>query len=308
MISEKAKVGVVLAAVVALVTLIAIKHNDLKLLLIASFQLIEQHKAIGTMVVIPLFGLLSCLLIPTTFSTILTGIVFPFWLALLIAELGHQFGIVLSFLVGRTWLKPWIESKYSQDARYKAIDAAIRQNALKVVLLLRLTPVFPFGITNYILSTTNIRLRDVMAASVVGNLPGSTIHTLMGTMIGSLANADDFKTPKKMELMMIVVGVLFTIGSFGCITLLSRRALRDLTMFPEEDPEELLLPPSRSDSGESIAMSQPSRPPTPTVEDSNEFRKGEFTHSERRMLYTLCIVIPIALVISLAVIYSLKMD
>jgi uncharacterized membrane protein YdjX (TVP38/TMEM64 family) len=308
MISEKTKVGVALGAVVALITLIAIKHNDLKSLLIASFQLIEQHKALGTMVVIPLFGILSCLLIPTTFSTILCGIVFPFWLALLIAELGHQFGIVVSFFVGRTWLKPWIQEKYSQDARYKAIDAAIQQNALKVVLLLRLTPVFPFGITNYILSTTSIGLWDVMAASVVGNLPGSTIHTIMGTMIGSLANAEDFKTPKKLELMMMTVGVLFTIGSFGWITLLSRRALRDLTMFPEEDPEALLLPPSRSDSGESIAMSQPSRPPSPVIEETQEFRKGEYTHSEKRILYTLSVVIPLALIISLSVIYSLKID
>lgn len=53
------------------------------------------------------------------------------------------------------------------------MDSAIGRDGLKVVFLLRLSPLFPFSLGNYALGLSSVRLLDFVGATLVGILPGA---------------------------------------------------------------------------------------------------------------------------------------
>src|SRR5262249_3259422 len=57
----------------------------------------------------------------------------------------------------------------------------------KIVLLLRLSPVFPFNVLNYALGLTRIKFWPYVLASWLGMLPGTVMYVYLGSALGSLA-------------------------------------------------------------------------------------------------------------------------
>lgn len=90
------------------------------------------------------------------------------------------------FGVGRTLLRGRIEERLRRDRRFAAIDRAIGDEGFRITLLVRLSPILPFGILNYALSATSVRPGTYAAATAIGIAPA----TLMYVYLGSLASGD----------------------------------------------------------------------------------------------------------------------
>lgn len=56
-----------------------------------------------------------------------------------------------------------------------------------MVMLARLTPVFPFLIGNYAFGITRIPTAHYLGASLVGTIPSTALYTYLGTLLGDLA-------------------------------------------------------------------------------------------------------------------------
>ncbi|MFT5142507.1 MAG: putative membrane protein YdjX (TVP38/TMEM64 family), partial [Thalassolituus oleivorans] len=90
---------------------------------------------------------------------------------------------LLAFLLGRTLARVWVAKKVASSPRWTAIDAAIAEDGLKVVLLLRLSPLFPYNLLNYALGLTGVRFRDYLLGSFVGMLPGTILYVYLGSLV-----------------------------------------------------------------------------------------------------------------------------
>lgn len=66
------------------------------------------------------------------------------------------------------------------NARFKAIDRAIGRNGLKVVTLLRLSPLLPLALSNYLYGLTSVDLPSYVAGSWAGMLPGTIAYVAAG--------------------------------------------------------------------------------------------------------------------------------
>jgi uncharacterized membrane protein YdjX (TVP38/TMEM64 family) len=55
-------------------------------------------------------------------------------------------GATLAFLVSRYLARPFVEDKLREYPRFGAVDTAISREGAKIVLLLRLSPLFPFSL------------------------------------------------------------------------------------------------------------------------------------------------------------------
>ena len=62
----------------------------------------------------------------------------------------------------------------------------MKREGLKIVFLIRLSPLFPFNVTNYAVGLTSIRLRDYVFACI-GMLPGTLLWVYYGRLIGDVA-------------------------------------------------------------------------------------------------------------------------
>lgn len=69
--------------------------------------------------------------------------------------------------------RPYVEKLLAGQRKFRAVDAAIGRDGLKVVFLLRLSPLFPFSLGNYALGLSSVRLLDYVGATLVGILPGA---------------------------------------------------------------------------------------------------------------------------------------
>ena len=99
--------------------------------------------------------------------------------------IGATAGASLAFLLARSVAREAIAQRVAGNPRFAAIDRAVGREGFKIVLLLRLSPVFPFNMLNYGLGLTNVRFVDYVAASI-GMLPGSLLYTYSGFLAGDI--------------------------------------------------------------------------------------------------------------------------
>jgi len=143
----------------------------------------------GVIVVAALYVLACLLLLPGSILTLVTGFLFGVPMGTLAVSLGANLGACAAFLVGRTIARNWIVGKISGNPKFVALDEAVAKEAFKIVLLLRLSPVFPFNILNYALGLTKVSFRDYALATLIGMLPESLMLVYIGSAATSCAAA-----------------------------------------------------------------------------------------------------------------------
>src|SRR6185295_13509280 len=99
------------------------------------------------------------------------------------------------------------------NPKFAAIDRAVGAQGRKIVFLLRLSPVFPFNLLNYLLGLTQVRFGDYIIASV-GMLPATVLFVYYGKLAGDVAALAGGAAPAKGAgyYAILVVGLLATIA------------------------------------------------------------------------------------------------
>jgi uncharacterized membrane protein YdjX (TVP38/TMEM64 family) len=63
---------------------------------------------------------------------------------------------------------------------------AVAIDGFKIVLLTRLSPIFPFNILNYVFGVTRVALKDYILGSI-GMIPATIMYVYLGSLIGDIA-------------------------------------------------------------------------------------------------------------------------
>ncbi len=130
----------------------------------------------------------ACLLmVPGSIITLSAGLLYGVVPATIAISLGSTAGAALAFLVGRFLARGWVERRVARHPKFQAIDRAIGEQGFKIVLLLRLSPLFPFNLLNYALALTRVSFRDYLLASWLGMLPGTLLYVYLGSAAGEAA-------------------------------------------------------------------------------------------------------------------------
>ncbi|MEO7273935.1 MAG: TVP38/TMEM64 family protein [Vicinamibacterales bacterium] len=149
---------------------------------------IRSAGATGVAAYAAVYIVFTVLLIPGSLLTAGAGLAYGPWLGLLLVSPVSVAAATLSFVLGRTVARGWIAKRIAADPRFRAVDAAIGQRGFKIVLLLRLSPLFPFNVLNYALGLTDVRLRDFILASFIGMLPGTFLYVYLGSLVSNVAS------------------------------------------------------------------------------------------------------------------------
>ena len=64
------------------------------------------------------------------------------------------------FLQGRSWLQEWTRRRLASSPKLLSIEQAVSREGLKLVVLTRLSPAFPFSLLNLAYSLNEVSLRD----------------------------------------------------------------------------------------------------------------------------------------------------
>jgi len=168
--------------------------------------------------------------IPGSLLTLAAGAIFGLAEGTIYVLIAATLGSTLAFLIARHAARAAIERRIQGDERFAAIDRAVGAEGLKIVFLLRLSPVFPFNLLNYSLGLTQVRLVDYFVASI-GMLPGSLLYVYTGKVAGDVAAIAGGQAGEKGagDWLVLVLGLVATAVVTVFVTRIARRALATAT-------------------------------------------------------------------------------
>ena len=184
----------------------------------------------GALVYFLVYVVGTLLLVPGTALTLGSGLLFGTVRGTLLVSLASVLGATLAFLIARSFGREWIAKRMERYPKFKLIDKAMGENGFKVVLLMRLEPVFiPFALLNYALGLTRVRLRDYVLASWIGMLPATTLYVYLGASLKSITELVQGKVPAASHWHLLVFwgGLVVTAVLVLVLTRIARRALRN---------------------------------------------------------------------------------
>ena len=121
------------------------------------------------------------LLAPGSLLTIAAGFAYGFW-GLPIALVAATAGASLAFLIARYLARDSVRRAIETRRNIAAIDRAIAAEGWKIVLLLRLSPLVPFNLQNYLFGITAVPFGPYVAATFVGIAPATTVFVRVGAL------------------------------------------------------------------------------------------------------------------------------
>eukprot|EP00741_Cyanophora_paradoxa_P010729 tig00020538_g10371.t1 len=141
----------------------------------------------------------------------------------------------LSFLIGRYLARDYVFSIAKKYKQFLAIDHAIKKESFKVVALLRLSPLLPFSISNYLYGLTSVEFTPYVFASWLGMLPGTIAYVYTGS-VGKMALGVDQEGSGGVNPLLVGLGLAATVGVIALISRVAKDALHEAD--PELETEE----------------------------------------------------------------------
>jgi uncharacterized membrane protein YdjX (TVP38/TMEM64 family) len=217
-----AEVIVVILALTAAVILLPVK--DWLVAMLAW----TQNLGVWGPVFVAAFYIVACILfLPGSVLTLGAGFIFKVFIGTITVSIGSTLGACAAFLVGRTIARDWISRKIIANEKFAAIDNAVGQQGFKIVLLTRLSPIFPFNLLNYAFGLTKVSFTKYALASWIGMLPGTVMYVYFGAGLRSLADVATGKVETGAAGQIFFwFGLAVTIVVTVFVTHLARKALK----------------------------------------------------------------------------------
>jgi uncharacterized membrane protein YdjX (TVP38/TMEM64 family) len=122
----------------------------------------------------------TMLLLPAWIFPIAAGAVFGMGWGLAASVVSSVLSAVGAFLVARYLLRAPVERAAKRHPAFAALSRAVEREPLKVIALLRLSPVLTSGMKSYFLGLMRVRTAPYALASAAGMLPGILLKVYVG--------------------------------------------------------------------------------------------------------------------------------
>lgn len=130
----------------------------------------------------------TLLFLPTTVPILAAGALFGAWKGWLTGWIGLGVGMSIAYWLARGALRERLRKKYGHSALLRKTDEALAREGWKYVMTLRMMPITPFPLLNYLFGLTKIRYRTYIASSLAGLTPEMTLYVLLGNAAGAAAS------------------------------------------------------------------------------------------------------------------------
>ncbi|CAK8531042.1 unnamed protein product [Lathyrus sativus] len=178
---------------------------------------------------------LTVLAVPASVLTLGGGYLFGLPVGFVADSIGATVGAGAAFLLGRTIGRPFVVSRLKDYPQFKSVAIAIQRSGFKIVLLLRLVPLLPFNMLNYLLSVTPVSLVEYMLASWLGMMPITLALVYVGTTLKDLSDVTHgWSEFSKTRWAFIIIGLVISVVLMICVTKVAKSAL-DKALAETED-------------------------------------------------------------------------
>jgi uncharacterized membrane protein YdjX (TVP38/TMEM64 family) len=165
-------------------------------------------------------------LAPAFVLTLASGALFGVWRGSLLVFVGAALGASAVYGLAAPLARARWMHRVTRDHRVAAVRKAVAGGGVRVVLLLRLSPLIPYSVLNYALALSGVRFSDFVVG-LFGMIPVIVVYTYYGKVVGDVAAlAAGVSPPRGAEYFALVsLGLIAAVVSATMITRAARREL-----------------------------------------------------------------------------------
>jgi len=257
---KKIIVGVILLALIVFVIVDSLTNQWVRTGILAFLEWIENNLVAGIFGFMAVYFVATICFVPGSILTLGAGFVFSasfdslgLGVALGTAAvfIGASLGAIASFLLGRYLFRDGCVGRLTEKYTIvKALDNALTDKGLRIMILLRLCPLVPFNVLNYVAGVTGVRFWHYVVACF-GMLPGTVVYVFLGASAGSLAeiggdggdgdgdgDGDDSGSNKVVTVSVLVAGAVFGILAIGVTSYYAKQELNKVLKEKETEDEQ----------------------------------------------------------------------
>eukprot|EP00249_Psilotum_nudum_P024629 c29242_g1_i2 orf=978-2300(-) len=198
--------------------------------LIQFSDFLEGYGPAGYVVFVAVYAGLEILAIPAIPLTMSAGLLFGNVTGTIIVSISGTVAATVAFLIARYLARDRILKLAEGNKKFLAIDKVIGEEGFRVVTLLRLSPLLPFSLGNYLYGLTSVKLVPYVFGSWLGMLPGTWVYVSAGALGRAFIQqeAETGTAGSSEQLWMVGLGLLATVFAASYITRLAKDAVKGL--------------------------------------------------------------------------------
>jgi len=225
-------IGILLVAFIIYVIIDSTTTGYIRTGVTSFLEWIEANPIPGFFIFMVVYFFATVFFFPGSILTLGAGFVFAnafgLGLGVLLGTLsvffGAASGATMSFILGRYLLRDSVAGLTKKYVIFEALDSALSEKGLRIMILLRLSPIIPFNAINYISGVTAISLRAYIIA-MIAMLPGTVLYVFLGASAGSLTDSASSGENSTVTIIVIVVGVVFGFAAVGVTSYYAKKEL-----------------------------------------------------------------------------------
>ncbi len=169
--------------IVSIIFVLVLSINELRYFDFKNFRyFILSYGDFAALCFVLIFSLKPILVfVPTSILSIIAGSIFGPFTGLCLCMISSFFSSTLAFFLARFLGKPFVDKTIGGKAL--KLDENIGENGLIIILLMRLSIIFPFDALSYACGLSKMKYRDYILGTMIGILPEITVYSFMGNSI-----------------------------------------------------------------------------------------------------------------------------
>lgn len=187
---------------------------------------VQQHAVLGPAAYVATVVVLTSVFVPDTILAVGAGVAFGLGLGMAVVTIGALLTATVNFYLSRWFLRHQVDRMLESRPKLAAIKAAVSRQGLRLLVLLRLTPVSPVAVS-YVMGTTRLGYGPFLAGSLAV-IPALFVEVYFGYVakhVATVAAAPEKHSP--LHTIVSLAGLAVCIAALFYTTRLARRALAE---------------------------------------------------------------------------------
>ena len=154
--------------------------------------LLYLDSGLGILFFVVIYILIVLLILPASWLSIAAGYLYGAYRGSLIVFISAFIGALISFIIAKKFFSEKVIVFVQKFQKLSLLEKIIQKGGLKLIILTRLSPIFPFGILNYFYGLNNITYKD-FSISLLCIIPGTFLYCSVGSLLNDLSDIANLK-------------------------------------------------------------------------------------------------------------------
>ena len=166
--------------------------------------LIYLDSGLGIFFFIFIYIFIVLLILPASWLSIAAGYLYGAYLGSVIVFISAFIGASISFFISKRIFSQKVSDMINKYPRLSILEKIIQKGGLKLIILTRLSPLFPFSILNYFYGLNKITYKD-FSISLICIIPGTFLYCSVGSLLNDLSDILNLKLNNNLFITLISI-------------------------------------------------------------------------------------------------------